>query len=47
MRAPCAALYRVLRPIHLALAVLVPGHAAAALLHQRQGRAVLCRMWRG
>lgn len=49
--APSEALYGVLRPLHLALvtllAVLVLGHATAALLHHRRGRPVLRRMWQG
>jgi len=49
--APNEALYAVLRPLHVALvvmlALLAAGHAGAAALHHRRGRPVLVRMWRG
>lgn len=45
---PDAALFAVLRRVHLALALLLAalaiGHAAMALHHHRRGRAVLARM---
>ena len=43
--------YAVLRPVHLAAAVLLVtlalGHASAAVLHHVRGRATLVRMWGG
>lgn len=49
--APDAALYALLRPAHIAAALLLLGlalgHAAMALRHHRRGLPVLRAMWRG